>query len=225
MLEVAVATACDALAQKVSGALPRLESGLSRYVSLSHLLTARGDKRFDLIVLHHPHDGFHEGVYTRLDRYLPKATPAIAIVPEQHLACSVPLLNAGVDRCLPESFDDSHFSAVVRALTRRRHGLVSSVTQYGDLRFHHETKQASLQGQEIELTRREAQVLEVFLKRLGQIIPKETFIEEMDPHHFDLSPASVEVYIYRLRQKIPSDHLPIRNIKRCGYLLNRFQAR
>jgi DNA-binding response OmpR family regulator len=43
----------------------------------------------------------------------------------------------------------------------------------------------------------------------------------MDPHKLELNSGSVEVYIYRLRQKIKSEHLPIRNIKRCGYLLTR----
>lgn len=221
MLEIAVATPSDALAQKVFRALPNVESGVYRYESLSHLSSDRGAPCFDLIVLHHFQEACEDERYSCLDRHMPMPTPAIAIISDHNLQCSVQLLNAGIDRCLPESFDERHFSAVVRALTRRRHGLVSSVSQYGGLSFHHETKRVILHGQEIELTKRESQVLEIFLKRVGQIIPKEAFIEAMDPHKLELNSGSVEVYIYRLRQKIKSEHLPIRNIKRCGYLLTR----
>lgn len=224
MLEVALTTRSEALVQKITRALPNLASCVTRYECLQQLSLDNVKKKLDLIVVHHADDQVHDEASVYFERDLSPSTPAIAIIPDQHLDWSVPLLNAGVDRCLPESFDETHFSAVVRALTRRNHGLTSSVSQYGVLTFHHASKQAWLRGQEIELTKREAQVLEVLLKRVGQIIAKEEFIEEIDPHNIDLNASAVEVYIHRLRKKIKPEYLPIRNIKRCGYFLMRFDV-
>lgn len=224
MLDIALASHSDELARKITNALHPAALQLTRYANLSELVNAKEASRFDLIVVHHPYVSMDEQASLAFERHLPNATPALALISEQHPECSVPLLNAGIDRCLPETFDPSHFSAVVRALTRRSHGLVTSVTQYGALSFNHATKQIWLHGQEVVLTKREAQVLDILLRRVGQIISKEDFIQEMDPNNFELNHSAVEVYIHRLRKKIPSEHLPIRNIKRCGYFLRRFDS-
>jgi two-component system OmpR family response regulator len=222
MLEIALTSHSENLAQKISQALPSMSSCMTLYESLSQLSSVKGHKRFDLIVLHHPHACIDKEMNFSIGMHLPRSTPALAIVSDKYPECSVQLLNAGIDRCLPESFDVNHFSAVARALTRRLQGRASSVTQYGALSFNHETKRASIFDNEVDLTKREAQVLEVLLMRVGQIISKENFIEEMDPSNIDLNASAVEVYIHRLRKKIKAEHLPVRNIKRCGYFLRRF---
>ncbi len=222
MLEIALVSRSDDWVQKVTLSLLNFVSCLTRYEFVHQLTSTERQKRFDLIVVHHPHAGVDEETYVSFERHLPKTTPVIAIISDKHLECSVQLLNAGIDRCLSESFDESHFSAVVRALTRRSHGLTTSVSQYGALSFNYETKRTCILETEVELTKREAQVLEILLKRVGQIIPKEDFIEEMDAHNLELNASAVEVYIHRLRKKIKSEYLPISNIKRCGYFLRRF---
>lgn len=208
------------VAQKISRALPNLASGITNFENLFELPSARG--KFDLVLVHYPYADFDERMRDSFERCVPKKTPVIAIISEEHPECSVPLLNAGVDRCLPASFDENHFSAVVRALTRRRNGFFASVSQYGVLSFNHETKQTWILGKEVELTKREVQVLAILLRRVGQIIAKKDFIDEMDPLSAELNEGAVEVYVHRLRKNINSEYLPIRNIKRCGYFLRRF---
>jgi DNA-binding response OmpR family regulator len=118
-----------------------------------------------------------------------------------------------------EPFDEQHFGALVRALMRRRQGHVSSVTQYGRLSFDHGLKQLHVHGAQVDLTTREAQVLDVLLRRIGQIISKEDFVRSIAPDNLEINSDAIEVYIHRLRKKISHDVLPIRNIKRCGYYL------
>lgn len=222
MIEVALATSCESLVQKISDAFSSFQAVLSRYQSLSALPSALELKRFDLIVIHYPKEGCGEEMLISFERNLPCSTPLIAITSDKHLEHSVQLLDSGIDRCLPESFDKSHFCAVVRALTRRSYGLISSVSQYGALRFSHETKQTWIHDKQIALTKREAQVLDILLRRVGQIISKVDIIEVLDFSNTDINTSAVEVYIHRLRKKIKSEYLPIRNIKRCGYFLRRF---
>jgi len=222
MLRIAVATSCDALAQKISKAFSKKTAITERFESFEHCVSSLANLKFDLIAFDYSNQRIEVGALLQIERYLSKSIPTIAIVSDSHLEQSVQLLNAGVDRCLPLSFDEKHFGAIVRALTRRRIGLTSSVTQYGTLSFNHDSKRIFVEGVEVELTSRESQVLEVLLKRVGQLTPKETFIEEMGEGSIDLQSSAVEVYIHRLRRKISPDVLPVRNIKRCGYLLPRF---
>ena len=63
--------------------------------------------------------------------------------------------------------------------------------------------------------------MDVLLRRVGQIISKEEFVQDIDPDNMELSNSAIEVYIHRLRKKVGPEVLPIRNIKRCGYFLPR----
>jgi DNA-binding response OmpR family regulator len=219
MLDVALFTGDDQIAEKVQRALLFARAKVER---LHWQPRMRGDvmgKPRDLIVLHPAQlDQQQRTDFERIVQ-LSEATPSIAIVTDQQTAEAVHLLNAGVDRFLVEPFDEQHFGALVRALMRRRQGHVSSVTQYGRLSFDHGLKQLHVHGAQVDLTTREAQVMDVLLRRIGQIISKEDFVRSIAPDNLEINSDAIEVYIHRLRKKISHDVLPIRNIKRCGYYL------
>ena len=221
MLEVALFTVDEQIAVKVRRALSFASAKVER---LPWKPSMRGEvvsKPCDLIVLHPTQIDCQQRSHLEQIVQLSETTPSIAIVKDQQANDAVHLLNAGVDRFLVEPFDEQHFGALVRALLRRRQGHVSSVTQYGHLRFDHALKQLQVRGVIVDLTTREAQVMDVLLRRIGQIISKEEFVQEMDPDNMELNSAAIEVYIHRIRKKVNAEVLPIRTIKRCGYLLSR----
>ncbi len=221
MLDVALFTVDDQIADKVRRALSFASAKVERLAWQPRMSSAVMDRPRDLIVLHPTHlDRQQRSDFERIVQ-LREATPSIAIVTDQQADDAVHLLDAGVDRFLVEPFDEQHFGAVVRALMRRRQGHVSSVTQYGGLSFDHGLKQLHVYGAAVDLTTREAQVMDVLLRRVGQIISKEEFVQDIDPDNMELSNSAIEVYIHRLRKKVGPDVLPIRNIKRCGYFLPR----
>ncbi len=221
MLDVALFTGDDQIADKVRRALSFASAKVERLAWQPRVSSAVMDRPRDLIVLHHTHlDRQQSRDFERIVQ-LREATPSIAIVTGQQADDAVHLLNAGVDRFLVEPFDEQHFGALVRALMRRRQGYVSSVTQYGGLSFDHGLKQLHVHGVAVDLTSREAQVMDVLLRRVGQIISKEEFVQYMDPDNMQLNSSAIEVYMHRLRKKVSSEVLPIRNIKRCGYFLPR----
>ncbi len=221
MLDVALFTGDDQIAEKVQRALSFASAKVERLTWPPRMSSAVINRPRDLIVLHPTHlDRQQRTDFERIVQ-LREATPSIAIVTDQHANEALHLLDAGVDRFLVEPFDEQHFGAVVRALIRRRQGHVSSVTQYGDLRFDHGLKQLHVHGVAVELTAREAQVMDVLLRRVGQIISKEEFVQEIEPDNMELSSSAIEVYVHRLRKKVSTEVLPIRNIKRCGYFLPR----
>jgi len=221
MLDVALFTGDDQIAEKVCRALSFASAKVERLAWQPRMSIAVMDKPHDLIVLHPTHlDRQQRSDFERIVQ-LREATPSIAIVTDQQADDVVHLLDAGVDRFLVEPFDEQHFAALVRALMRRRQGHVSSVTQYGSLSFDHGLQQLHVQGVAVDLTTREAQVMDVLLRRVGQIISKEEFVQDMAPDNMELNSSAIEVYIHRLRKKVSSEILPIRNIKRCGYFLPR----
>ena len=220
MLDIALITHDDRMAQKICRSLTVLDSKIQRHQRLPANLSARLSQQFDLIVFHQLVPSVDMAQFFAKDRSSP--VPAIAIIPDSQLETAAALLDSGFDRCLPESFNVDYLSAMARALTRRSHGLISSVTLYGALSFNHNTKALSIQGQPVDLTVREAQVLDILLKRVGQITAKEAFVQALDPDNLTLNSSAIEVYIHRLRKKISNDILPIRNIKRCGYFLRRY---
>lgn len=221
MLNVALFTVDEHIAEKVRRALSFASATVERLTWQPRMSSAVLQKPRDLIVLHPTHlDRQQRTDFERIVQ-LREATPSIAIVTDQQANDAVHMLDAGVDRFLVQPFDEQHFGAVVRALMRRRQGHVSSVTRYGNLSFDHGLKQLHIQGAAVDLTTREAQVMDVLLRRVGQIISKEEFVQEIDPDNIDLNSSAIEVYIHRLRKKISNDMLPIRNIKRCGYFLKR----
>jgi DNA-binding response OmpR family regulator len=221
MLDVALFSVDDHIAEKVRRALSFASAKVERVAWQPSMSRAVMDRPRDLIVLHPTHlDRQQRNDFERIVQ-LREATPSIAIVTNQQADDAVHLLDAGVDRFLVEPFDEQHFAALVRALMRRRQGHVSSVTQYGGLSFDHGLKQLHVHGEAVDLTTREAQVMDVLLRRVGQIISKEEFVQDMDPDNMELNSSAIEVYIHRLRKKVSPEVLPIRNIKRCGYFLPR----
>jgi DNA-binding response OmpR family regulator len=76
---------------------------------------------------------------------------------------------------------------------------------------------------EVELTRREFDVLEYLARRPGQVASKDDIIAGVWEFDFDGDPNIVEVYIARLRRKIddPFGTHVLRTVRRAGYRLDR----
>jgi DNA-binding response OmpR family regulator len=222
MLDVAIFSQDDAVVQKLRHALEDKKLSVELYGALSNQSSKECSRKFDLIFVHSTPSVMDSALPWVGDLLLAKSAAVIALVSEQHMAFAPALLDAGFDSCLSVSLDDATLCAVARALTRRKQGMTASVSHYGVLSFNHVTQQAYVLGVSVALTGREAQVLDILLKRVGQIIPQTLFIQDLALGNIDLNTSVAEVYIHRLRKKISHDILPIRNIKRCGYYVPRY---
>ncbi len=222
MLDAALFVQDDLLAHKLRHTLEGMGARVARYATLSDDAGSWQSRKFDLMVVHQSPSVMDLGHTLMNVKCEPFFRAALVLVPDNHMAFAPALLDAGFDRCLPMSLDEASLCAVLRALTRRWQGMTASVSHYGALSFNHVTQQAWISGVVLDLTLREAQVLEILLKRAGQIISKERIIQDIAPDNMALNTTAAEVYIHRLRKKISHDLLPVRNIKRCGYLLPRY---
>ncbi len=141
-------------------------------------------------------------------------------------------LNAGADDYLPKPFDLDELEARLKALGRRAApaqaasgaaaaSLVAgpATLSLGALDWDREGGAFYHQGQVLELTPREAALLQALMTRPGQAVAKERLFEQVFPGATDVQYEAVEVVVYRLRKKIAPTGVELVTLRGLGYLL------
>ena len=148
-------------------------------------------------------------------------TPVLLLSARGHLNERVEGLNLGADDYLPKPFSITEVVARVRALLRRASGEHATIMQVADLSLNVVTREASRDGQKVELTNREFALLEYLMANAGRVITKTSLCEHVWEHHFDTGTNVVEVCMQRLRRKIDDGHSRklLQTVRGTGYVL------
>jgi two-component system, OmpR family, response regulator MprA len=145
-------------------------------------------------------------------------TPILMLTARDAVPDRVAGLEAGADDYLVKPFAVQELIARLRALTRR--GLSDSVAgglrSYGDLTFDAAARRAVRGGRAVELTGREADLLELLLREPGRVLTRERAIEEIWDDAAER--GVVDAYVTRLRRKLGSPPL-IQTIRGSGFTL------
>src|SRR5205807_1465448 len=145
-------------------------------------------------------------------------TPILMLTARDAVPDRVAGLEAGADDYLVKPFAVQELIARLRALTRRgADGLAAAgVRSYGDLTLDVSARRATRAGREIELTGREAALLELLMREPGRVLTRERAIEVI----WDDGAAAnvVDRYVTRLRRKVGSPPL-IRTVRGSGFTL------
>ncbi len=141
--------------------------------------------------------------------------PILLLTARDAIADRVAGLDAGADDYLVKPFAAPELAARVRALTRR-HG--AQALAYEDLALDPETRIATRRGQPIELTAREAQLLELLLRNARAVVSRELAIEEV--WRGAAVENVVDRYVGYLRRKLGEPPL-IRTVRGVGFTLGR----
>ncbi len=128
-------------------------------------------------------------------------------------------LDLGADDYLTKPFEMGEFDARVRALLRRGGGSATNNLSCGNLEFDLSARRVFVEGEPLELPRRELHILELLLSNQGRILSKDQIAEHISDFDEDLSPSAVEIYIHRLRKKLESSGVTIRTVRGVGYLV------
>jgi two-component system, OmpR family, response regulator TctD len=145
-------------------------------------------------------------------------TTALAAVDDK-----VNLLDLGADDYIVKPYDMREFTARIRALLRRIDGQRASVNTYGKLTFDSTKRQASLDGAELELTRRELQLTELLVSRFGATLDRERLIDRIFTGEDGVAPNALEVLVSRLRRKLDGAGLELVTVRGIGYALREAQ--
>jgi DNA-binding response OmpR family regulator len=78
---------------------------------------------------------------------------------------------------------------------------------------------ATLDGEPLDLPRRELCLLELLLLRCGQVVGKQTLLDKLFSFDEEVGQNAVELYVHRLRKKLQPAGVRLRTVRGLGYLL------
>ena len=131
-------------------------------------------------------------------------------------------LELGADDYLVKPFAFSELLARVRSLLRRGSSTTQETSlQLADLRLDLIRRRVERAGQRIDLTAKEFSLLELLLRRQGEVLPKSLIASQVWDMNFDSDTNVIEVAIRRLRLKIDDnhEHKSIHTVRGMGYVL------
>lgn len=130
-------------------------------------------------------------------------------------------LDTGADDFLSKPFSFTVLLARMRALLRRGASERPVILSAGSLHLDPASHSVTRGDVDIVLTSREFSLLELLLRRKGEVLTKKVILEHVWDYDFEGDSNIVEVYIGYLRKKIdtPFDKRAIRTIRGVGYLL------
>ena len=131
-------------------------------------------------------------------------------------------LELGADDYLVKPFAFSELLARVRSLLRRGSSTTQEThLQLADLRLDMIRRRVERNGQRIDLTAKEFALLELLMRRQGEVLPKSLIASQVWDMNFDSDTNVIEVAIRRLRLKIDDshEHKLIHTVRGMGYVL------
>ena len=146
--------------------------------------------------------------------------PVLILTARDALSDRVDALELGGDDFMAKPFELPELIARVRALIRRSKAVASSQLTCGALEMDLGRRSARLDGQPLELRRREWEILECLLLSSPKMVTKDTLVQILTGWGSELTNNAVEVYVSRLRAKLQSGGIEIRTIRGIGYRLD-----
>jgi two-component system response regulator QseB len=141
--------------------------------------------------------------------------PVLIVTARDAVADRIAGLNAGADDYLLKPFDLDELIARIRALMRRHAGSATSPMTAGALSLDPVGRNATLEGQPLNLTAKEFAILEALLRKPGAVLSRERLEESIYGWGEEVGSNAVEVHLHNLRRKIGSS--VIRNVRGVGY--------
>jgi two-component system copper resistance phosphate regulon response regulator CusR len=151
-----------------------------------------------------------------------KDMPVLFLTARDHVDDRVKGLELGADDYLVKPFAFSELLARVRTLLRR--GAKTTGAEFlrvADLELDLLRRRVTRAGKRIDLTAKEFALLELLLRRQGEVLPRSLIASQVWDMNFDSDTNVIEVAVRRLRAKVDDSFEPklIRTVRGMGYVL------
>ena len=128
-------------------------------------------------------------------------------------------LDFGADDYVVKPFEVHELEARMRALVRRANQQNSPILTCASLVYDSNSREFSLGGAPLALTRRERAVLEMLMMKSGKTVSKKALADSLFSFDDDVNPEAIEIYIHRVRKKLEAGDAVIVTLRGLGYLL------
>ncbi len=150
------------------------------------------------------------------------SVPVLMLTAKDTIQDRVQGLDAGADDYMVKPFNLEELLARIRALLRRTQPERIQVLKFADLMLDTGSREATRGTKLIQLTAKEYELLELFLRHPRQVLTREVIFDRVWGYDFGGESNVLEVYIRYLRQKLEAEEtLPrlIHTVRGVGYVL------
>lgn len=147
-----------------------------------------------------------------------KKMPVLILTARDRWSDKVAGMDAGADDYVSKPFHMEEVLARVRALLRRSTGHATNEIEVGNLRLDTKAAKVTVDGSLIKLTSHEFRLLAYLVHHKDKVISRTELVEHLYDQDFDRDSNTIEVFVGRLRKKIPSDL--IKTVRGLGYCLS-----
>ncbi len=163
-------------------------------------------------------DGFETCRRLRADGV---GTPVLMLTARDAVDDRIAGLDTGADDYLVKPFDFGELLARVRALSRRRPSSAGNLLTVGDLTLDLATHRVQRAGEDIDLSVKEVQILEVFMRHPGEVLTRLQLLEGAWDSGYENRSNVIEVYVRYLREKVdrPFGRRSLETVRGAGYRL------
>ena len=151
-----------------------------------------------------------------------KDMPVLFLTARDAVEDRVKGLELGADDYLVKPFAFSELLARVRTLLRRcTKTMGPEILRLADLELDLLLRRVSRAGKRIDLTAKEFALLELLLRRQGEVLPRSLIASQVWDMNFDSDTNVIEVAMRRLRAKVDDSFEPklIRTVRGMGYVM------
>lgn len=177
---------------------------------------------FDLLILDVMLPGLNGWQLLQRLREQGHLVPVLFLSARDQVEDRVKGLELGADDYLVKPFSFAELLARVRTILRRgRSGVEATALQVADLELDLLRRRVSRAGKRIELTAKEFALLELLMRRHGEVLPRSLIASQVWDMNFDSDTNVIEVAMRRLRAKVDEGFEPrlIQTVRGMGYVL------
>jgi two-component system OmpR family response regulator len=149
-------------------------------------------------------------------------SPVLMLTARDGVADRIRGLDVGADDYLVKPFDFGELVARLRALLRRGAPERPPVLVVGDLEVDPAARTVLRAGRLVRLTAREFAVLELLVRRAGEVVTRTALLDHVWDEQYEGSGNVVDVYVGYLRRKleVPFGRPLIRTVRGAGYVVD-----
>lgn len=143
--------------------------------------------------------------------------PVLILTARATLQDKVGGLDAGADDYLSKPFDIDELVARLRVLERRLSSQKHAGLSVGGVSIDTRSQQVTVNGDDVELSRREYMLLKVLMENVGRVQTRDSLESKLYSWGEEIASNAIEVHIHHLRKKMPENF--IKTVRGVGYTI------